>query len=69
MNSTRFRSAHGMNPLREPAVPPWVRPAVPGEVLDDERERRCASKRCGAVFRRQEGTSAQAWANRNRCCA
>lgn len=58
-----------MTSVRDTAVPPWVRPAVPGEVLEDWRERRCASPRCGAVFRRQKGQSAEPWANKRVCCA
>ena len=58
-----------MTSAREPTVPSWLRPAVPGEVLEDWRERRCASLRCGAVFRRRKGESSESWANKRVCCA
>jgi hypothetical protein len=49
------------------AIPLWVRPAVSGEVFDDLKERRCISKKCGAVLRRQEGESEAAWASKRYC--
>ena len=52
----------------ETLYPFWIRPAVPGEALDDARERRCESPRCGAVFRRHKGESAEAWANKRYYC-
>jgi hypothetical protein len=48
---------------------PWIRPAIPGEQLEDQRERRCESLRCGAVFRRQQGEGAESWATKRYYCA
>ncbi len=48
-------------------IPEWIRPYVPGELLNDSRERRCASPKCGAVFIRR-GQSAESWANKKYCC-
>jgi len=44
-----------------------MRPAIPGEALDDMQERRCVSNKCGAVFRRQENESAESWENKRYC--
>jgi len=48
-------------------APAWVRPAIPGEALDDTKERRCVSGKCGAVFIRQENESAESWAHKRYC--
>lgn len=58
-----------MTSARSPAVPPWARLYVPGEPLEDWRERRCASPRCGAVLCRKKGMPAEWWENRRYCCA
>jgi hypothetical protein len=47
-------------------TPEWIRPCVPGETLDDAKERRCASPRCGAVFMRR-GQDDESWGNKIRC--
>ena len=57
---------------REPVttgnLPAWIRAHVPGEVLDDSKERRCKSKRCGAVFMRTT-ESDESWKNKRYCSA
>ncbi len=73
----RVRALPGI-PLRLPGaasvtslerqIPHWVRHAVPGEVLDDSRERRCGNPKCGAVFMRR-GQSDAYWAAKKFCCA
>ena len=46
--------------------PSWIRPHIPGEALDDDRERRCKSARCGAVLMRQEEND-ESWRNKRYC--
>jgi hypothetical protein len=56
-------------PLPESStLPSWIRPHIPGEVLDDTKERRCVSARCGAVLMRQE-ESDTSWSYKRYCCA
>ncbi len=52
-----------------PTSPEWIRPYVPGEVLNDDRERQCVSLRCGAVLLRRDDESAESWHNKRFCCA
>ncbi len=56
-----------MSPASPVPLPLWVRPAIPGEALEDWRERRCISSRCGAVFRRARGQSAESWESKQYC--
>ena len=56
-------------PPPEPStLPKWIRAHVPGEPLDDTKERRCVSARCGAVLMRQE-ESDTSWSYKRYCCA
>jgi len=53
---------------RRATLPSWLRPHVPGETLDDTKERRCVSARCGAVLMRQEENDTS-WSYKRYCCA
>ena len=55
-------------PPEPPTLPKWIRPHIPGEVLDDTKERRCVSARCGAVLMRQEENDTS-WSYKRYCCA
>ena len=64
--TTTTKCLTGINSER--FLPAWIRSYIPGEALDDNRERRCVSARCGAVLMRQE-ESDTAWNYKRYCCA
>lgn len=59
--------SYGENTFAMAGLPAWIRLAVSGEVLDDTKERRCASAQCGAVFIRQGWETDTVWNNKRYC--